>query len=101
MRSIQAGSRATEQARLRMIVKGHVQGVFFRATAAERARALGITGWARNLVDGTVEIVAEGPRANLEKFAAWARIGPPAARVEDVIEEWGEFAHEFSDFQVR
>jgi acylphosphatase len=60
------------RARLRMIVSGRVRGVFFRAAAAEQARALGIVGYARNCDDGTVEIVAEGDRKALEILAAWA-----------------------------
>src|ERR1700692_2360382 len=60
------------RARLRMIVGGRVQGVFFRAAAAEQARALGLVGYARNRDDGTVEIVAEGDRHALEILEAWA-----------------------------
>jgi acylphosphatase len=92
---------AAVRARLRLIVAGRVQGVFYRAAAADQARALALGGWARNLADGTVEIVAEGRRVGLVQFAAWARLGPPHARVDDVSEEWGEFADEFREFTVR
>jgi acylphosphatase len=68
------------RARLRIVVSGRVQGVFFRGTAAEQARALGLTGYARNLDDGTVEIVAEGSRRALEVLAAWAHRGPGSRR---------------------
>jgi acylphosphatase len=88
------------RARLRMIVSGRVQGVFFRATTAEQARALGVTGYARNLDDGTVEIVAEGARGALERLAAWAHRGPRSARVAEVQMEWGEPLNEFSGFRV-
>ena len=95
-----AHSEATDRARLHMIVTGRVQGVFYRASAAEQARALGIIGWARNLPNGSVEIIAEGRRADLQKFTAWARSGPPSARVAEVREEWGQARSEFSDFRV-
>lgn len=93
---------AEPRARVRLIVKGRVQGVFFRHSSANRARALGLTGWVRNLPSGDeVEIIAEGRRRDLESFVAWARIGPPAAHVADLYEEWSECKMEFSDFGVR
>jgi acylphosphatase len=90
-----------QRARLRMIVSGRVQGVFFRGAAAAQARALGVTGYARNLDDGTVEIVAEGGRDALELMAAWAHHGPSPARVEEVRTEWSEVYAEFSEFSVK
>jgi acylphosphatase len=89
-----------ERARLRIIVTGRVQGVFYRAAAADQARTLGLHGWARNLSDGTVEIVAEGRRDGLALFARWTRSGPPRAQVAEVIEEWDEFVGEFGEFRV-
>ncbi len=89
------------RARLRMVVSGRVQGVFFRSAAAAQARALGVTGYARNLDDGTVEIVAEGARGALELLAAWGHHGPRSARVEEVRIEWSELLNEFSEFTVR
>jgi acylphosphatase len=89
-----------EMASAKMIITGHVQGVFFRRAAAEQARLLGIKGWARNLADGSVEIVAEGTRSNLERFVEWARHGPPLARVEAVDVQWGEYKGRFTRFQV-
>jgi acylphosphatase len=89
------------RARLRMVVSGRVQGVFFRGAAADQARALGVSGYARNLDDGTVEIVAEGARRGLELLAAWAHRGPRSARVEEVRIEWSESLNEFSEFSVR
>jgi acylphosphatase len=93
--------RDEEYARLRLIVRGRVQGVFFRAAAADEARPLGIGGWARNLPDGSVEIVAEGKRSSLEILAGWAHLGPPAARVTEVEEHWSEFRNEFHNFRIR
>jgi len=90
-----------QRARLRMVVSGRVQGVFFRAAAAEQARALGIVGYARNCDDGMVEIVAEGNRDALEILAAWAARGPASARVEDVQIEWSKPLDGFHDFGIR
>ena len=68
-----------------------MQGVYFRAAAAERAAALELRGWIRNLPDGRVETVAAGPMEALTEFAAWLWQGPPAARVDSVlVEEWSE-----------
>ncbi len=92
---------ATDRARVRLRVRGRVQGVMFRAEAADAARILGVTGYARNLADGAVEIVAEGRRKDLEAFIAWAHTGPPLAHVTQVDEEWQEFSGEFANFAVR
>ena len=76
----------------RFVVCGRVQGVFFRQSAVERARALGLAGWVRNREDGQVEGLASGPPEALERMRAWLAQGPPAARVESV--EWSEAAAE-------
>jgi acylphosphatase len=69
-------------------VSGRVQGVFYRASAAHRANELGISGYARNLPDGRVEVLAVGPVEALRQFTDWLTVGPTAARVSDVrIEE--------------
>lgn len=74
----------------RIVVHGRVQGVGFRYATVEAARALGVDGWVRNRRDGTVEAWLQGPADAVERAIAWARRGPPAARVERVdIEETG------------
>lgn len=74
---------------VRYLVSGRVQGVFYRASTAEQARRLGLVGWARNLADGRVEVVAAGDGERLAELAEWLWEGPPAARVREVaIEEW-------------
>ncbi len=90
-----------EPARVRIIVTGRVQGVFFRRAAADEAYGLGITGSARNLPGGSVEIVAEGKRRNLEMLLAWAHSGPPHARVAAVEAQWQQYRGEFTQFRVR
>ena len=92
---------AVNKAQVRMVVRGRVQGVFFRAATAQEARALGLDGWVRNLPDGAVEIRAEGTRRNLEMLLAWAHQGPPAAHVTDVEVEWVEYAGNWRDFEVQ
>ena len=72
--------------RRRVIARGRVQGVFFRAACAREARALGVAGWVRNLDDGSVEAVFEGPPEPVRAMVAWCRQGPPGARVDDVEE---------------
>jgi acylphosphatase len=70
--------------RVRALVTGTVQGVFFRASAVEEARARGLTGWVRNLPDGGVEVEAQGPAEQVDDLVAWLRVGPPAAAVAEV-----------------
>jgi len=76
---------------VRYLVSGRVQGVYFRGSTLAEARRLGLSGWARNLPDGRVEVVAAGTDAALSELAAWLWKGPPAARVDGVaVEEWCE-----------
>jgi acylphosphatase len=75
--------------RVRVRISGRVQGVFFRASCADRAEGLGLSGWVRNAPGGAVEAVFEGDAASVEAMVAWCREGPPYARVDhvDVVEE--------------
>ena len=68
----------------RFLVGGKVQGVWFRASARDQAQALGLRGHARNLADGRVEVLAVGDAAAIDELAAWLRVGPPLARVEEL-----------------
>ena len=70
--------------RVHVFVAGRVQGVFFRASCAQEARALGVTGWVRNASDGRVEAVFEGPDTAVEAMVDWCRKGPGYARVDAV-----------------
>jgi acylphosphatase len=83
---------------LHIFVTGRVQGVFYRASAQREARRLGITGYARNLPDGRVEIVAQGQTAALQAFIDWCRQGPPRAEVTDVSSKPYTSAETFSHF---
>ena len=84
-----------------MIVYGRVQGVFFRAYVSRWAVELGLTGYVRNLPDGTVEVHAEGEKVQLEKLIDHLTAGPPAARVEKAVASWSEYSGNYSRFQVR
>lgn len=90
----------TDAARATILVRGKVQGVFFRASAMSEAQRLGLTGWVKNLPDGAVEAVAEGERARVEEFVLWCRRGPPAARVDDVEVRFADSRDEFRTFVV-
>lgn len=72
-----------------MIASGRVQGVFFRASVADRAGRLGVAGWARNRPDGAMEACFEGPRDAVERMVEYSREGPSGAQVRslEVIEE--------------
>ena len=69
---------------LHLLISGRVQGVGFRYALAHEARALGLRGWVRNILDGRVEAIVQGPPDALEKLTAWARRGPALARVSAV-----------------
>lgn len=71
-----------------MIIRGRVQGVFFRAEARDRAASLGLGGWVRNNPDGTVEAAFEGERERVESMVEWCRRGPALAQVEDLEVAW-------------
>lgn len=67
-----------------LLIEGLVQGVGYRAAMSAEAERLGVTGWVRNRADGSVEAVVQGPSSLLERLIAWARLGPPVARVSAV-----------------
>jgi acylphosphatase len=89
------------QERLHAIVSGLVQGVNYRSNTRGHALMRGLTGWVRNRADGSVEVVAEGPREVLADFLQYLRQGPRAAVVEDVRETWGPATGEFRQFEIR
>jgi len=82
-----------------LLISGRVQGVGFRYSMAEEAERLGATGWVRNRSDGTVEAVIDGQPAAVEALLAWARRGPPSARVTGVC--ISEAAESFERFEMR
>jgi acylphosphatase len=89
------------QARAHLHISGKVQGVFFRDTTRKEARSRDITGWVRNLSDGRVEAIFEGPRADIEEMVEFCHQGPPRADVDSVEVEWEEPTGSFDSFEVR
>ena len=75
---------------VRFVVVGRVQGVFFRASTRTQAQQLGLSGYARNLADGSVEVVASGSAEALDALERWLHVGPPAARVTNVQRQAAE-----------
>ena len=73
-----------ERSAVHLVIVGRVQGVAFRARAVVEATHLGLSGWVRNRMDGTVEARAEGAPQAVEAFVAWCRQGPSMAQVEEV-----------------
>jgi acylphosphatase len=84
-----------------LIITGRVQGVFFRASASRMARGLKINGFARNLPDGSVELVGEGEEAALERFIEWCRKGPTGSRVDHTEVTWNDSSGEFNGFNTQ
>ena len=87
--------------RVRIIVSGKVQGVFFRASTQKKAEQLRIVGFARNLPDGQVEIVADGEHSSIEQLIAWSHNGPPMAHVKNVILTETHNSEFFDYFEIR
>jgi acylphosphatase len=88
------------EARAHVLVSGLVQGVFFRAETSRLARTKGLAGWVRNLPDGRVEAVFQGPRWAVDSMLGWVREGPRGAAVSSVEVNWENPASE-RGFRVR
>jgi acylphosphatase len=87
--------------RLEATVTGRVQGVYFRQSTVEQARALGLSGWVANRPNGSVAVCAEGEAGALKRLLEWLHHGPPAAHVENVTADWSAAADSFRGFAVR
>lgn len=87
--------------RLEAIVKGTVQGVGYRGFAWNKANYLGLTGFTKNLVDGSVEVTAEGKKEKLEQLLKELEKGPPLSYIEKVDSSWSEAINEFKEFSIR
>lgn len=86
--------------KLHVVVKGKVQGVWFRAWTRDVGAQMGLTGWVRNLADGNVEAEAVGERALLEEFLVRLYDGPPLARVHDIATTWSQGEEASGGFRV-
>ncbi len=86
---------------VKLLISGRVQGVYFRLFAQKKAKQLGINGYAKNLVDGRVEIMAQADNSSIESFIKWSNKGPIIARVDEVeVSEW-PIEEQFTTFEIR
>jgi acylphosphatase len=90
-----------DQLRAHVVVHGLVQGVWFRSSTKDEADRLGVTGWVRNLPDGSVEALFEGPKIKVEAIVGWCHRGPAGAMVNSVDIAWEPFTREFGYFEIR
>ena len=81
-------------------IRGVVQGVNFRYFTRRTAVEYGVSGWVRNLPNGDVEAVFEGRESDVRKIIDWCRVGPSAARVEELLIDWEDYRGEFEGFRV-
>ncbi|HAV11046.1 MAG TPA: acylphosphatase [Candidatus Moranbacteria bacterium] len=86
---------------LEIKIFGKVQGVFFRSSARQKAGELGLSGFAENLADGSVEIEAEGEEERLKEFLKWCHSGPERAEVEKVAFHFSDELKGFGGFEAR
>jgi len=86
--------------RVRLIVEGRVQGVWFRDSTRTQANSLGVHGWVKNRSDGSVEILAEGAEDRVQKLMEWCHEGPSYARVDRVEASREEWQGEFDSFDI-
>jgi acylphosphatase len=89
------------KAAVKLIVSGRVQGVGYRYFIARSASELDLTGYARNLFNGEVEIYAEGKKEYLEALISKAKTGPPHARVDKASIQWLDFKNKYNNFEIR
>jgi acylphosphatase len=90
-----------ERERAHVYVSGRVQGVFFRDSVRERAEQLGLIGWVRNIPDGRVEALFEGPSESVREMVRWCEEGPSHADVENVDTEFEAPRGDLGGFEVR
>ncbi len=90
-----------DQQRAHVYVSGDVQGVFFRDSTREKAEQLGLSGWVKNLPDGRVEALFEGPPDKVREMVQWCEQGPPHAAVQDVDVDFDAAQEDLSGFEVR
>ena len=89
-----------DKVRVHLIIEGRVQGVWFRESTRREAVSLRLFGWVRNLPDGAVEAIIEGPEDRVKKLVSWCHKGPPAAKVIRVKENREDRQGEFNSFDI-
>ena len=101
MKSMTSQDETNDIQELHAYVHGWVQGVGYRYFVVNKALALGLRGYVRNLSDGSVEVLAQGPRPKLERLLAILQRGPAAAEVNEIRTHWGSPTEHLSGFHVR
>jgi len=89
-----------DKKRVRLIIQGKVQGVFFRASTKDKAKELGLSGFVMNRRDGAVEVVAEGDQEKLQELVDWCHTGPDLASVNTVQLDWQPYRAQFEEFTI-
>ena len=87
--------------RAHIIVKGKVQGVYFRQNAQNICNKQGVTGWVLNVDDGSVEAILEGDKNSVDDAISWFKVGPPNAYVEKIELSYDTYSGQFRDFKIR
>ena len=101
MESMASQNETNDNQELHAFINGWVQGVGYRYFVVNNALALGLRGYVRNLSDGSVEVLAQGPRPKLERLLAILQRGPAAAEVNEIRTDWGPPTEHLSGFHVR
>ena len=83
-----------------IVVNGKVQGVYFRQNAQRICSEYGVTGWVRNVENGSVEAILEGDKSSVEDAISWFKVGPPNAHVEKIDLKYDSYSGEFQDFKI-
>ncbi|MDM8514984.1 acylphosphatase [Desulfobacterales bacterium HSG16] len=90
-----------KKTRAEIIIRGKVQGVFFRVETQKAAKRIGgVSGWVRNKADGSVQAVCEGDETSIQSMIKWCNTGSPSARVDDVEVVWKDYSGKFDGFEI-
>ena len=89
------------KSRVHVVISGRVQGVWFRASARDKAQQIGLTGWVKNTSEGNVEAVFEGEETIIDEMLDWCHHGPPLAQVENVEVKKQRPSSDFDDFSIK
>src|SRR3989344_4720433 len=96
-----AAKNSNKSIRAHIIVKGHVQGIFFRLNTKRVAMEFGLRGYVKNLDDGNVEIVAEGKGGRINEFIEFCKVGPKMAKVEGIDIKFEKAKENFESFEIK
>jgi acylphosphatase len=100
MNDLSRDKNSQTKIRAHIIVRGKVQGVYFRQNAQRICNESGVTGWVVNANDGSVEAILEGGKGSVEDAISWFKVGPPNAHVEKIELSYDKYSGEFQDFKI-